>query len=289
MTESKPWKLTCDVCGSQMVADAVKDTFRCPGCGFFSSTLPVTINDGIGIDEARREVALKSLRLANYDQLLRECTDLLRAGSSLLDVGCAHGWFLEAAQSRGIHAYGIEPDRTMADLARAAGHVVTGGFFPAALVGGDRYDAITFNDVLEHIPDLPAFLADLGRFLKPGGLVMVNAPVSEGMIFRLSRLAARIGVSGPLARMWQVGLPSPHLSYFSASTLLRLFNAAGFELTRSGSLNAIDVNGLYQRIRYDRSIGPARAAAFYAVARTVKLVAGLFPSDIQYFVFRATA
>jgi 2-polyprenyl-3-methyl-5-hydroxy-6-metoxy-1,4-benzoquinol methylase len=167
MTKSNPKKLTCDVCGSRMVDDAIKDTFRCPGCGFFSSTLPITINDGIGIDEARREVALKSLRFANYDQLLGECADLLRAGSALLDVGCAHGWFLEAALSRGIHACGIEPDRRMADLARAAGHVVAGGFFPGALAEGDRYDAITFNDVLEHIPDLPAFLADLGRNLKP--------------------------------------------------------------------------------------------------------------------------
>lgn len=162
-------------------------------------------------------------------------------------------------------------------------------FFPGALAGADQYDAITFNDVLEHIPDLPTFLAGLGRFLKPGGLVIVNAPVSEGMIFQLSRFAARMGVRGPLARMWQAGLPSPHLSYFPAPTLLRLFNAAGFELVRSDSLNAIDSNGLYQRIRYDRSIGPARAVAFCAVARMVGLVGKLFPSDIQYFVFRAAA
>jgi hypothetical protein len=86
--------------------------------------------------------------------------------------------------------------------------------------------------------------------------------------------------------MWQAGLPSPHLSYFSSSTLPRLFNKSGFATVKTGSLESLSTRGLYERIRYDRSVGPAKAAVLYAMARGVKLIAGLFQSDIQYFVFR---
>ena len=34
--------------------------------------------------------------------------------------------------------------------------------------------------------------------------------------------------------MWQIGLPSPHLSYFTGMTLRRLFEAAWFCCGRQG-------------------------------------------------------
>lgn len=85
--------------------------------------------------------------------------------------------------------------------------------------------------------------------------------------------------------MWQRGLPSPHLSYFTAPTLQRLFERAGFTLLRRGQLASMATNGLYDRIRYDHTVGRAKAAALYAAARAVRTMTGVFPSDIQYFVF----
>ena len=269
-----------------MRADVLDGTFLCPACGFRNSGLPVEINRVARIDEDARDAALRTLRFANFAQLLDDCADLLPRGASMLDVGCAHGWFLEAAKSRGLHAAGIEPDDDMAARARASGHDVVHGFFPDALPTGALYDAITFNDVFEHLPDVGAMARVLPGALRPGGVVIVNLPVSDGLVFRLSRQAARLGLRGPLQRMWQVGLPSPHLSYFSAATVPRLFAANGFTLVRSGPLEAVITEGLYERIRYDRAVGPVKAAALYAAARMVKLAVGAFPSDIQYFVFR---
>jgi hypothetical protein len=126
----------------------------------------------------------------------------------------------------------------------------------------------------------------LPDYLEPGGAVIVNLPVADGLIFRMARLAARFGVRGPLNRMWQAGLPSPHLSYFTGMTLRRLFEAAGFSCVRQGQLQSFTSNGLYDRIRYDRDIGPIKAAALYIIARAAGAVNRVFPSDIQYFVFR---
>ncbi|WP_157934046.1 class I SAM-dependent methyltransferase [Microvirga ossetica] len=262
------------------------DTFCCPSCGFFKSTFRVQINEIQRIDESAREQALKPIRTANFKQLLDECGPLLPLAAHILDVGCAHGWFLEAAKKRGYEASGIEPDREMAQKAHSAGHSAIVGFFPDALPVGEQYDAITFNDVFEHLPDVEGMAQAVHARLKPDGLALINLPVSDGMVFRSTRIAAKLGLSGPLERMWQKGLPSPHLSYFSARTLRMLMESVGFTLVKQGNLNAIATEGLYARIRYDKNVSTWKALGIYGAAHVMRLVGRVTASDIQYFAFK---
>ena len=278
--------VACGVCGGPMRPHLLSNTFVCPACGFLASYLPVRINQVERIDEAARAKALKRLRQRNFEIVLAEVDAVASPNRKLLDVGCAHGWFLEAARACGYDAVGIEPDHAIAAEARADGHRVILGEFPAALDPGDRYDIITFNDVFEHLPGPAAMARATRRALAPGGVVAVTLPVSDGVVFRLASGAARVGVTGPLARLWQVGLPSPHLSYFSAATLVRLFTEAGFVLVRSGTLETIAREGLYERVRYDRALGSVRAATFYAAALLLRGASRHLGSDIGYFVFR---
>jgi hypothetical protein len=157
------------------------------------------------------------------------------------------------------------------------------------LAADARFGAIAFHDVFEHLPEVNRIVETLAAHLEPGGVVIVNLPMADGLIFRIARLTARLGVTGPLDRMWQRDLASPHLSYFTAATLERLFNSAKFTLVRRGRLRAIVTTGLYDRIRYYRGIGPASAMALYIAARIVGFMTGMFRSDIQYFVFRRPA
>jgi SAM-dependent methyltransferase len=270
-----------------MRPDATAATFRCPSCGFFASTLPIAINASERLDEHQREAALRALRFENFTVLLDACEREVPAPAALLDVGCAHGWFLSEAASRGYRATGVEPDTAMAAQAAAAGNRVLVGYFPDVLPPGEVYDLITFNDVLEHLPDVPAAVDAVRAHLSPRGAVMINLPVSDGPVFRLARVAARVGVRGPLMRLWQQGMPSPHLSYFSAATLERLMRARGFELAARGRLASVSTTNLWERIRYDRATGLAPALAYFAGARALAPVLRLFASDIQYFVFRA--
>ncbi len=46
---------------------------------------------------------------------------------------------------------------------------------PAHLTAG-RYDAVVCLDVLEHVPDPPAFVKTIADYLRPGGRLIVNAP-----------------------------------------------------------------------------------------------------------------
>ncbi|NBJ11438.1 class I SAM-dependent methyltransferase [Microvirga arsenatis] len=277
--------MECSICSNQMEPDVLEQTFRCTRCGFFSSTLPVTINSGSRIDERVREQGLKPVRLANFKELLDACSDVAPKGT-LLDVGCAHGWFIQAAEARGYKGVGIEPDSSMAALSRKAGIHVIEGYFPEALPDGARYDVITFNDVFEHLPDVNKMAQSIRERLTPSGVVIINLPVTDGTIFRLSRMAAQLGMKGSLARMWQQGLPSPHLSYFSTENLPRLMERHGFRLVKSGPLTSIITNGLYERIRADRNISIPKTLPVYAAARAIALSSRFFTSDVWYFAFR---
>jgi SAM-dependent methyltransferase len=64
------------------------------------------------------------------------------------------------------------------------------------LVKGDRlpfpdaaFDAVAVVDMLEHVPDEAAFVAELARVTKPGGLLVVNTPHSKQSALRRLRHA----------------------------------------------------------------------------------------------------
>jgi SAM-dependent methyltransferase len=218
--------------------------------------------------------------------LLNDCAPLIPPGGTILDVGSAHGWFISVAKGRGFLCTGVEPDEEMASQARREGHHVTVGFFPDAIAVGESFDVIAFNDVFEHLPDLNGILNAVRARLRTDGLIIINLPVSNGLIFRLSRVAAAIGIASPLARLWQQGLPSPHLSYFNATNLRLLLEHHGFTQEMSRPLTAFAVAGLYERITYDKGMNRLMALIFYCFALAISLVANFAPADTRYFIFR---
>lgn len=279
----------CLICSGPMMPEPVPDTFRCPSCGLFASTLPVRVNESTTIDEASREKALKPLRTKNFDRIFRELSGILASDAEVLDVGCGHGWFLEAAVNFGYNATGMEPDTEIARHAFHAGAPVIQGFFPGDLAPGRRFSAITFNDVLEHLPRLDDVLAQIDERLLPGGVVVINIPVSDGAIFRISRMIAYLGYTAPLSRLWQVGLPSPHLTYFSSNLLRKFMARKRFVLLKSCSLQSVSVDGLYRRIRADQNLSAGSAAMLYCIALILVPMLKVIPSDARLFVFRKDA
>ena len=87
--------------------------------------------------------------------------------------------------------------------------------------------------------------------------------MSSGLIFRLARVAAKIGVETPLARLWQRGLPSPHLSYFDTTNLKALLQQHGFTEEACRPLKAFAITGLYERIIYDKGLSRSKALVYY--------------------------
>lgn len=253
----------CPCCGS-VLQKGLEDWHRvCHACAYEQGLMEARISDVVKakpespttvLDEGLRREALEAIRQANFKQVLRLMQGHRGAEQNqLLDVGAAHGWFVKACQEAQPPwaALGLEPDAAVAALAQAEGTPVRLGYFPQALGPDERFDAISFHDVFEHLPDLDDVMGAIKRHLQPGGLLVLNLPSSEGVFFRVARRLARLGLPGPWHRMWQVGMPSPHLHYFNADNLEALLRRHGLDVVERSQLPSIVREGLMARLRFD--------------------------------------
>lgn len=279
----------CDLCGKRMQVGLQPWHWRCTDCSLERSSLTPHINDANTMDELERTVALRALREQNFTTLLAWLSNQypkdFPALPRLLEVGCAHGWFLELA--RDSHCtLGIEPDAAIAEISAARGLNVRQGFFPHALAENETFDTIVFNDVLEHIPDVRTVLACCHAHLSPGGYLIVNAPDSKGLFYRVSQWLARLGRSDSFDRMWQLGLPSPHLYYFNNQTIEKLAHLSGFKIQASCHLPAVQTKGLAERIHYAGGTSRLQARVMAgAIAAAMPLVR-LSPPDIRVWLLK---
>ncbi|MCA9970173.1 MAG: class I SAM-dependent methyltransferase [Anaerolineales bacterium] len=104
----------------------------------------------------------------------------------LLDVGCATGRFLYAMGQRGWQVQGVEPTAHAARQARQDfGLDVAECLLEEAAYSAASFDVVTLWDVLEHVEDPKATLAEVARILKPGGLAVFSVPNPDSVEARL--------------------------------------------------------------------------------------------------------
>lgn len=277
-SESSCVESSCVVCGTAM--RRVRSWLSvCGHCGFRRASLTANAGSDIG--------GLEALRRRNFGLLLdrlSRVTDL--PSRRLLEVGCSQGWFLDAAVQRGVaRAVGIEPEAATAHVARGKGHDVRVGYFPDGLGADERFDLIVFNDVFEHLPDPAAMLRVCHERLEDGGLLVLNLPSSDGTLYRVAEMLARFGIDGPLERMWQLGLPSPHITYFNDANLRRFVEeTVGLRPVDAGTLPSASLDGLWPRIRSSEPV--PRAVILYAGLAGMLPLLRMLPQDIIVHAFR---
>lgn len=94
----------------------------------------------------------------------------------LLEVGCSHGFKLEAARRRGWEVAGVELlPRACAFVRDHFGIDVHQGTLESFVPDGP-FDAVVAWHVLEHVPSIPSFLGHVHAFLRTGGRVFIQVP-----------------------------------------------------------------------------------------------------------------
>ncbi len=255
MTAMSPIKTLCPVCSSPLVQSRHEWLFHCSECRLLASSLKPNIprdKKNTAIDENSRLSGLYKSRTRSNQEILAFLKDHLpRDGRRIVDVGCGHGLFIKDALAAGFDAEGIEPDANVVDLARISTKTpVRHGYFPAVLQSDDTYDAIVFNDVIEHIPSVADAISAAYRHLNAGGILVLNCPDQDGIFYRIADIMDQMKISGPFLRMWQYGLPSPHVWYFNARHLVRIGEQAGLTSLHVKQLKPLTASGLWARVSY---------------------------------------
>jgi SAM-dependent methyltransferase len=276
----------CPICENELTVGRQSWHFLCKNCYYEKSDLQQKINLHClrhEVAENAREAGLLELRKRNFKIIIEKVKSLKPNGGRILDVGCAHGWFLEAVGSD-FEVFGLEPDKNVFEETVYRNLPIRLGFFPQALDADEKFDVIVFNDVVEHIPDIQHTLALCYQHLEKGGLLVLNLPSSNGVLYRLSKLFCKLGVPGIFERFWQTEFPSPHLHYFNLSNLTSFLEKNKFEMKIKGRLSAVRLGGLYTRISYTRGLGIVIHALIYFGVAVLLPVLRLLPSDIVYVV-----
>ena len=111
---------------------------------------------------------------------LRVYLPFLASDSTLVDVGCGRGEWLELLRDEGVAATGVELNTVLAEACRERGlNVVEQDLFAyLATLPNESVGTVSAFHVVEHLPveQVVSFLNEAMRVLKPGGMLMLETP-----------------------------------------------------------------------------------------------------------------
>jgi len=156
---------------------------------------------------------------------------LVEPGSRVLEFGCATGYMSKALRDRvGATVVGVELNAEAAQLAEEhLDRVLVGDAEELDLeaeLGGERFDAILFADVLEHLRDPGALLRRVRPLVADGGVVVASIP-------NIAHASVRLSLLGGSFRYREQGLlDEGHLRFFTREGVQDLFESSGYLITR---------------------------------------------------------
>ncbi|MGH3870126.1 MAG: class I SAM-dependent methyltransferase [Pseudonocardiaceae bacterium] len=154
----------------------------------------------------------------------------------ILDIGCGHGAFGKTLRAGfpGASIVGIEPDPVSAEEAKRHYDHVIEGHFPKAIPRGELWDAIVFNDVLEHLADPWEALRISKKFLRPRGLIVASIPN-----IRYLPVLWELVIHGRWTYTDQGTLDRTHLRFFTRDSIRLMFDESNYRILRVQGVNSV--------------------------------------------------
>jgi 2-polyprenyl-3-methyl-5-hydroxy-6-metoxy-1,4-benzoquinol methylase len=171
-----------------------------------------------------------------YNNPRAELLPFIPAGiKTVLDVGCGSGNFGQALKSSyKCQVWGIEPNDEAANAAKGKLDTVIHNVFLKDLpeLQGKKFDAIFFNDVLEHLINPGEALRNCKELLAPDGCIIASIPNIRWYPVVLSLLRYKDFKYQPFGVMDET-----HLRFFTKKSMIRLFEDQGYKVEKIEGIN----------------------------------------------------
>ena len=193
------------------------------------------------LDDAHRflQTAHKLPAFNQWSQLIQKITDHARRNTTVLDIGCGIGGFLDYCKDMGLNTFGFDASPAHAKEARlrhpnVRASISTKAYIAELGMPEQRFDLITLWDVFEHIRNPKEFLQEIrGVAKESNSLLYISVPSGA-----LNLLKVRIAK----ARNKPIGLiPWEHVFYYTPESLRKILNESGFEI--------IEISGVAPYVR----------------------------------------
>ena len=194
---------------------------RCNNCGLTYSNPIYPVEQIVQLyrkSEFIHEPQIENMR-RDYKNQLQKVIPLLKEWQSLLEIGCASGFFLKSAIELGFkEVRGVEPGENAVKHADPdIRPKIINTVFSEELFEPETFDVVCFFQVFDHITDPNAFLQDVYKVLRKDGLILaINHDIR-------SLMPRGMGERSPMFDI-------EHIYLFDKKTMKMILEKNGFEV-----------------------------------------------------------
>ncbi len=223
--------------------------YECPSCNHFfafhnfktanlynKDYLDLTYKDEKGISERFNQISKLPIKKSDNKNRALRVNSFIKKRSNILDVGCGTGVFLYEIKKKGHKVIGFDIDERYKNfLKKKKINVITKNL--NKLRNKKKFDLISFNKVLEHVPDPLKNLKESKRLLKRDGIIYIEVP----------------DVMAKLKGKFSGEFCLDHLQIFSISSLDNLARCAGLLTVKIKRIiepsNKYTIYGFFKKIK----------------------------------------
>ena len=232
--------VTCNLCGADDYTIVFPKGYaqlhrivRCNQCSLMYANPQESVDADTFDDPAQqpnldtpgyaRYLEKQHVQVSDNLRVLDKLNQLFPQRGKLLEIGSYLGIFLDRIRASGWDVTGLEPVAFPAKYSREKfGLNIIQDILPNAKLPDASFDAVIMLHVIEHLPDPAGTMRQIRRIMKPGGVLVVETPRFDSLMFKLLGRRER-----------SLSNCDGHIYFFTVPSLSRLLARNGFEVIRT--------------------------------------------------------